>query len=50
MLAAMAFLTHCDYLSRIGALWRKPINDRLNLQLSVRAFTALKPIRPTTGS
>jgi hypothetical protein len=40
MLAAMAFLTHYNYLSRIGALWRKPINDRLNLQGPIPAFTA----------
>jgi len=31
MVAAMALLTHNNYLSRIGALWPTPINALLNL-------------------
>src|SRR5882757_7338840 len=33
MVAAMAFPTRYDYLSRIGALWPMPINARLNLAI-----------------
>jgi hypothetical protein len=30
----MVFLARNNYLSRIGALWPMPINDRLNLRLA----------------